>query len=185
LGRSVLELLAEVSDALAERPVRHTDLPTIWRCVADQVAQNRWQQSDSILLVDDADSASGQMMTALARLIDIDPSPEARWTVILASQPGRMGQLAERLISRVALRVDLVSWQPEETMEYVRKTVAAAGGNAAIFAEESLRALHEAAGGIPRRVNQLVDLALVAGAGQQLQQLDAETIESAAELAVV
>jgi hypothetical protein len=46
--------------------------------------------------------------------------------------------------------------------------------------------LHELGGGIPRRVKQLADLALLAGAGQNLVQIEAETIEASfRELGVV
>jgi type II secretory pathway predicted ATPase ExeA len=38
--------------------------------------------------------------------------------------------------------------------------------------------LHELAHGIPRRVSQLADLALLAGAGRNLDQIDAEVVET-------
>ena len=38
--------------------------------------------------------------------------------------------------------------------------------------------LHELSGGIPRRITQLADLSLVAGAGEQLAEIDADVVEA-------
>jgi general secretion pathway protein A len=185
VDRSARELLWEIADQLGATPGRDEDVPLLWRRVADRVAQNRWQKLDTVLLVDDADAARPDILATFARLVEVDPSPDARWTIILATSEDGSRRLGERLLDRVALRVDLTKWLPEDTIEYVRQTLAAAGGDASIFEDNALRSLHETADGMPRRINRLVDLALVAGAGQQLAQLDAQTIESVAELAVV
>lgn len=47
-----------------------------------------------------------------------------------------------------------------------------------IFSTEALHQLHDLAGGIPRRVAQLANLALLAGAGRELEQIDADTVDS-------
>jgi hypothetical protein len=39
--------------------------------------------------------------------------------------------------------------------------------------------IHELSDGIPRRVKQLAELALLAAAGQELRMIDAETVEGA------
>jgi len=49
------------------------------------------------------------------------------------------------------------------------------------FAENGARRLFELSGGAPRRVNQLAQLALLAGAGQKLTQIDASTIDAVEE----
>ena len=48
----------------------------------------------------------------------------------------------------------------------------------AAFADPAISRLHELSRGIPRRITQLADLALVAAAGEQRQQVDAEVVES-------
>jgi type II secretory pathway predicted ATPase ExeA len=48
-----------------------------------------------------------------------------------------------------------------------------------VFADEALVRLHELCDGIPRRINHLANLSLLAGAGQRAEQIDAETVESA------
>jgi len=49
------------------------------------------------------------------------------------------------------------------------------------FDEAAARRLFELSGGAPRKVNQLAQLALLAGAGQKLVQIDRETIDAVEE----
>jgi type II secretory pathway predicted ATPase ExeA len=47
-----------------------------------------------------------------------------------------------------------------------------------MFTEDAVAKLFDLSGGIPRRVVQLADLALLAGAGAELPQIDAEVVHS-------
>jgi type II secretory pathway predicted ATPase ExeA len=69
---------------------------------------------------------------------------------------------------------------------YILTALRHAGRRDPAFTDDAMVRLHELCDGIPRRVIQLANLALLAGAGQRLSQVDAETIESAfRELAAV
>lgn len=181
LGRSARELLWHIAAQFGTAPGRDADVAVLWQCVADRVAENRWQQLDTVLLVDDAEEAGPDVVTTLSRLTQIDPSPDARWTIILATHPNGYRRLGERLLDRAALRIDLAPWQPQDTINYIQQALESAGCKPSIIADEGLVTLHELSEGFPRRVNCLIDLALVAGAGGQLDQIDASTIQTAAE----
>jgi type II secretory pathway predicted ATPase ExeA len=129
------------------------------------------------MLVDDADRASAQALAAIVRLTQLDSSPEASLMVVLGAQPQRLAKLGSRLLDLAELRVDLDPWTPDETAEYVAKSLARAGREEPLFAEEAIARLHELSEGRPRRVGQLADLALVAAAGKDLAAIDREIIE--------
>ena len=64
--------------------------------------------------------------------------------------------------------------------------MADAGRSTPIFSPPALARLHDLSAGIPRRVKQLADLALLAGAGQGLVQIEPDTIDAVyQELGVV
>ena len=88
-----------------------------------------------------------------------------------------MSRLAEPLRELVDLRIEVEPWEAADTEEFLHERLAEAGGGAPVFAEGAVARLHELAHGIPRRVSLLADLALLAGAGQQLQQIDAGVVE--------
>ena len=151
---------------------------TLWRTVVDHFAANRYQQITTALLLDDADEAQVEVLAEIARLAQIDMDRDARLTIVLAAQPARIGRLGARLLEQAELRVDLDGWEPDETAAFVKSALAIAGRSTPVFSKAALAQLHEQSEGVPRRVKQLADLALLAGAGQNLVQIEPETIDS-------
>jgi len=76
------------------------------------------------------------------------------------------------------LRIELTAWDVDETEGYLRTSLKQAGCGNEVFEPQAVARLQELSGGIPRRISQLADLALLAGAGQSLQQIDTEVVES-------
>jgi type II secretory pathway predicted ATPase ExeA len=173
-GQLGIELKAQASPFLA------------CRAVTDHLVANRYQEIATILLLDDADMARGDVIDQIVRLAQLDASADAQLTIVLAAQPQRLGRLGERLLELADLRIDLEGWEADDTAAFVKRALAEAGRTSAVFSEAALVRLHELAGGIPRRVKQLADLALLAGAGGNLTQIEADTIETVyRELGVV
>ena len=82
--------------------------------------------------------------------------------IVLAAQPRRLFKLGNRLLELADLRIDLEGWESDDTAAFVKKALAEAGRTTPVFSEAALHSLHELASGIPRRVKQLADLALLA-----------------------
>ena len=150
----------------------------LWPAITDRICEYRYQQLPTVILLDDADLSDGPVLSQISRLVQIDQSPESRLTVVLAAHPEQVSRLGEGLLERVELKIDLEPWGPEETADYLNATLAKAGRETPLFAESAVALLHRLSRGVPRRVSQLADLALLAGAGQELETIDAETVES-------
>jgi general secretion pathway protein A len=142
------------------------------------LAANRYQQLTTILLLDDADAAQAEVIAAIERLTQLDTSPAARLSIVLAARPGRVARLGLRLLELSDLRVDLAAWSRDDTAAFIKHTLATAGRSTPVFSEAALARLHELSEGIPLRAKQLADLALVAGAGGNVVQIEPATIES-------
>jgi general secretion pathway protein A len=156
------------------------------RTVVDHLIANRYQQISSVLLVDDADEAREDVLIEVARLAQINVDRNAQMTIILSVQPARIGRIGPRLLDLAELRIDVEPWEADETAAYIKTSLARAGRSTPAFNEAALSRLHELSGGVPRRVQQLADLALLAGAGQNLGQIDAEVIDTViGELGIV
>lgn len=186
LGIDRVELLWLLAGELGLNPSCDLTFPALLRMVTDRMTEYRYQQLDTVLLLDDADRASGDTLAQVARLAQFDPSPEARLTIVLAGCEEKLGRLGGSLLERAELRVDVAPWGPADTEEYLKASLARAGREAPVFLDSAIERLHQLGEGIPRRINQLADLALLAGAGRNLDQIDADTVESAYhELGVV
>ena len=178
LGVDKVEVLWLLAGELGLHPGRQPALPSLWRSVTDRICEYRYEQTDTVLLFDDADRASEETLTQIARLSQFDCSPDARLTIVLAGAPERIRRLGDSLLERAELRIDIAPWEPADTQNYLKASLARAGRQTAVFAEPAIDRLHQLAQGIPRRITQLADLALLAGAGRELEQIDTDTIES-------
>jgi general secretion pathway protein A len=180
------EFLWLVATALGIEPSAQPAEWALYRSLADHIVANRYQQWATILLVDDADEARAEVLDTLLRLAEINLARDARLTIVLAAQDERLHRLGNRLLELADLRIDLEGWEADDTAAFVKQSLAVAGRSTPIFSDAALSSLHELTSGIPRRVKQLADLALVAGAGSNLVQIEPNTVEAVyRELGVV
>ncbi|MEM8866253.1 MAG: AAA family ATPase [Planctomycetota bacterium] len=179
VGLSPTELLWQVTSQLGAQPDRADDAPRLWRRLEDQLTHNRWQNAETVLLVDDADQAGADLQRQLIRLAGLESAPGARWTIILASDPQRLGGLSTSLLHRIDLRVDLFEWTLSDTTGYVQHALIDAGSHRPIFTDEALLRLQEKSTGIPRYVVRLADFALVVGASAGLDHVGPQEIDAA------
>ncbi len=181
LGLTTADFLWSAAVGLGGNPRRATPVFALWRTLIDRIAEFRYQQLETVLLLDDADLAPPSVLTQVTRLAKHDMSADARLTVVLAGQADRMGRVGLGLLEMAELRIDLEPWEPAETAHYLTTALARSGQDHPIFDPQAIERLHELAQGVPRRVAQIAELALVAGAGRNLQTIDAETVESACQ----
>ena len=118
------------------------------------------------------------MQRHVARLARFDTSPEARLSIVLAGRNEGMVRLDESLLTLTDLRIDVEPWQRTETETFVNRRLSQADRQTPVFTPPAVDRLQEISHGIPRRVSQLAELALLAGAGQNLQQIDAGVVDS-------
>ena len=139
------------------------------------------QQVDTVLLVDDAGQAGPDLVTQFLRLARLDVTPAARWTIVLAAEPGQAARWNESLRNLFDLRIDVLPWTAEDTIGYLQTALVEAGRFEPLFDDGALEALHELACGVPRQVARLADYALLAGAAAGVETIDAGIVEAASE----
>jgi len=179
LGVSQRELLWQVTSQLGAVPRGEDDLPRLWRRLSDRLAENRWQDLATVLLVDDAGQAGPDLAQQLARLARLETDSAARWTLILAAEPHELSRWPDALLHMVDLRIDLYPWSENDTIDYVQHSLVDAGCVAPIFTDEALVRLHELTHGIPRFIARLADFSLLVAANAGNEQIDAETVAEA------
>lgn len=181
LGLSTRELLWQIAAGLGTAPREDADVPRLWRQIADRLAENRLQQIDTVLLVDDAGQAGPDVATQLVRLARLDASPAARWTIVLAAEPEQAARWNETLRELVDLRIDVEGWEEDDTIGYVQNALVEAGSGGPLFADDALAALHQTSGGNPRRVARLADFAMLAGAAAGVERISAALVRAACD----
>jgi type II secretory pathway predicted ATPase ExeA len=178
LGLEPHELLWHAATGLGMNPNRSLATVAVWQLLADRVAANRYQDISTVMLFDDADQAGETALAAVARLVQMESAADARLTIVLAARPEGVRRLGQSLLERAELRIDLEPWEPADTEAFLKTSLAQAGCAQPVFDDPAIDRLHQLGQGIPRRISQLADLALLAGAGRGLGHIDAQTIDS-------
>lgn len=173
------ELLWRTAEGLGASPDGADTQMTLWRRIEDHLAENRWQDRPTVLLIDDAQQLGPDSQQQLVRLARLDSTPEAQWTILLATPADALERLNETLLHLIDLRIDLAPWGLDDTIGYVQTCLVEAGRLEPVFEYGALARLHALTRGVPRHVVRLADFALLAGAGQRVETIDEEVVEQA------
>jgi general secretion pathway protein A len=130
--------------------------------------ERRARNETTVLIVDEAQSLSHELLEELRLLVNIETSDEKLLSLVLAGQPELADKLnhasMRQLKQRVALRCELRPLTLQEAVAYVAGRIRAAGGTASkIFTREAVVLMHERSKGVPRTLSVLADNALVSG----------------------
>ena len=167
------DALLELASGWGANPDEKADAGRLWRIATDRLAELRLEQVPAALVIDDAESAAADVLGLVHRLLKL---PDCQLTVVAAAGESAAGRLAPWLVELAELRIELSVWTEDETRHYLKSSLSRAGRQQPAFADRAVRRLFELSAGVPRRVNQLAQLALVAGAGQELTQIDEQTV---------
>jgi type II secretory pathway predicted ATPase ExeA len=137
-----------------------------------------------LLLIDEAHTLPLKLIEEIRMITNLVRNGEPRVRLLLAGNPTMEERLAspklESLNQRIAARCYLQPFTYDETSDYIRAQLSAAGGDASrLFVDDAWQAVYNTSGGIPRLVNQICDHALMLTAVAQRDQLDATVIEEA------
>jgi len=138
-----------------------------------------------VLIVDEAQNLAPETLEELRMLSNVNASKDLLLQVVLVGQP----ELAETLnrpdlhqfAQRVAISYHLKALTLQETHAYIRHRLTVAGGDADAFTDAACDALYFLSKGIPRVINGLCDIALVYGFGEEMRQIDVDTVISVIE----
>lgn len=136
------------------------------------------------LLVDEAQSLPMRLLEELRVLSNVtaDGSPQLR--LVLAGTTALDELLTDPQLAsfsqRIAARCYLAPLSYDETAQYVRAHIAAAGGDPdTLLAADAYQAIHAASDGVPRMINQVGDRALVLAVEHGESQITATAVQAA------
>jgi len=86
-----------------------------------------------------------------------------------------------QLKQRLAVRYHLKALTKDETKGYVQHRLTIAGSSTEIFREDAFNEIYKFSGGLPRRINNICDMALLVGCGEGLDNIGKEVILQVAE----
>ena len=139
----------------------------------------------AVLVVDEAQSLSPQMLEEIRLLTNLETSTEKLLQIVLSGQPELEQKLNQpqlrQLRQRITLRAKTRPLTLEETHGYIRERLRIAGAETPdLFSEQAVETIHRYARGIPRVTNLLCEHALVGAFVDQKKPVTAEIVEEVA-----
>jgi type II secretory pathway predicted ATPase ExeA len=180
-GADARVLLWQLAARLGSNPATSESTFALWRRVSDRLQENRYTLRKSVLLLDDADDATAEALSQVTRLAQDDPATELQATLVLTVREDRLNRLGRRLLELADLRIDVPRWEEIDTRCFLHHAIREAGRREPLFTEQAIALLHELSSGVARRVRQLAELALLAGAGQNVDRITPEIVQGVCE----
>jgi len=139
-----------------------------------------------MLIVDEAQNLGLRVLEEIRMLSGFDNSKEKILRIILAGQPELNAKLDApelvQLVQRVRLRFHLTALNTEDTQGYIRHRLEVAGSQGReIFLPETFEPIYRYTGGVPRLINTLCDMALMAASNEERDQVSAADVMSAVD----
>lgn len=185
---SEVELLHAIAMKLniPDLPMRRSDVmvDVLLESIGAVLRENTRDNKETLVIVDEAHLIQEErVLQELRLLLNFQEEDRFLLTLILMGQP-ELRELIERdkpLAQRICMGFHLGPFTEAETASYLQHRLAVAGAvNGQVFNERAIAMIYEQSGGIPRRINQLADLALLSGMSKQVKQIDELIIRDAA-----
>jgi type II secretory pathway predicted ATPase ExeA len=134
-----------------------------------------------LLVVDEAHLLPDDSLEDLRLLTIADFDRKSPFLLILAGHPSLDERLAEpvhhALDQRITTVARLAPLALDETREYIRLRLSAAGAKAApLFDDDALSVLFEASAGVPRRLNRIASSAMIVAASRKKTLVAAQDV---------
>lgn len=172
-------LCRRLASALGFQPPRsraHT-----WLAISQHLTDNLVEQGrEVVLVVDEAHLLDDLTLEDIRLLTNADFDRTSPLSVILLGQLALRSRLKtggfEALNQRLRFRYALEGLSQEETAEYIKHRLRAAGIDENIFQPDALKQIFLAAQGIPREINNLCTLALLKAQSTNASSIDAKLV---------
>jgi len=178
------DLMAWVLDAL-DIESSATDNAGRYRDYINFVVEKHAQGKRVVLIIDEAQNLSVKSLEELRLLSNVNIDADIFLQLILTGQPELIDKLnkpeLEQFAQRIGVEFHLKALSHEETEKYITHRLKTAGATYHIFSREACAAIFCYSEGVPRRINNLCDFALVYAFADDLKTIKINTVLSMME----
>jgi type II secretory pathway predicted ATPase ExeA len=162
-----------------------TTAANLFLAVENHVHELRRDKLHPVFLLDEAHLLHHDMLAHLHILLNYEWDAKALLSLVLVGLPELESNLSRRahrsLLTRIHHRFLVAPASVDDTAEYVRYRLTAAGVDRALFTDDALAALHELSQGALREIDRLATAALREAARRKKKLVDREIITRVAE----
>lgn len=160
-----------------ELPIKKTELSAdyLLEVLNEILINNMRDGSETVIIIDEAHLIrTEEVFEELRLLLNFQLQDRFLLTLLLFGQP-ELGQRIEdnkQLEQRIAIKCHLDSLDFENTANYITFRLKVAQRAEPTFTDEAIKLIYDNSGGIPRKINRLCELCLLAGFAQKVKIID-------------
>jgi len=169
---------------LGERPrFRKIDM---FRQIQDAIGDLYYNQKITpVIIVDEVHMASVAVLDDLRMLFNYKMDASDPYILVLAGQTTIRNKLVLNaclpLKQRIRLKYSMQGLSESETVRYINHRMHSAGADENVFAPEAISAIHAAANGFPRNINNLATHCLMYAAGKGVLSVTPDAVYQASQ----
>ncbi len=133
-----------------------------------------------VIIIDEAHIIEdAKVFEELRLLLNFQLQKKFLLTLLIFGQPELIPKINDyqALEQRIAIKCHLEHLDLKDTQQYIIHRLSVAGRKTSIFTEEAIKMIYEHSGGIPRRINRLCDISLLAGFGKKVEIVEEDIIQ--------
>ena len=180
---SGLELIQEIVHQLSQEEAPPNKIE-LFHSLHKILYSNVNAEKHCVIVIDEAQAiVNKDVFEELRLLLNFQLDNVFLLTILLLGQPELRHMTASlpQLSQRMAVRYHLRGLSKVETKEYIEHRLKVAQGKRKIFSDEAYEEIYFHSTGIPRRINNICDLALLVGFGNGTDAIDKKTIMNISE----
>ncbi len=178
---ALIDLRSADGDMLASRilsaidPCQDTPLSTqnCWSRINDHLFAESAIGHRTVLMLDNVHDVNDNVYQTISQLW----SAQIPWCMLLSVDDDSIVNLPRWILDQCDLKIELPSWDLGQTADYFDFALDQAGGNGDIFNGQAITRIQELSDGIPRKIVQISELALVAGAVRKSEKVTSELVD--------
>lgn len=162
---------------IAEPPVRKAD---VLNNLHDILLNNMRNGKETVVIIDEAHAIDNEnIFEEIRLLLNFQLQDRFLLTLILLGQPELKQKIDKnmQLEQRINIKCHLGSLNIEETRNYIIYRLTVAKRTEPIFTEKAVSSIFSYSGGIPRRINRLCDICLLAGFVKRVDKIDDDIVQ--------
>lgn len=179
---SALEMIYEITQQLGLSTKRkHNDKNALLQVLREHLSNNAAKDRDTLICIDEAQSIPDiSTLEELRMLLNFQLGNRFLITLLLVGQPELQQKIAEipQLQQRIALNLHIGKLDVQSTMHYLLHRLRKAGCKRPILTKQSVTLIYQQTGGVPRRINHLMDKCLLMGMRTSSTVIDQKLVQA-------
>jgi general secretion pathway protein A len=149
------------------------------RLINEKMLRNMKDRKETLLMIDEAHLLTSEALEELRLLMNFQLNDRFLITIVLLGQPELKAKIhdLEQLNQRIPVKYHLSPFDFNDSVQYIHFRQMKAGREANVFSQKAMEKVYESTKGVPRKINNLCDLALLVGYSKKEKEITSEIIE--------